>query len=65
MSQDLQLTNYGPNKDVRVSHRSLAEYMGLRQDAIRETIEKYIAQFEQISQCPFEMENARVVPEHT
>ena len=44
--------------EVRLSHRNLAEYMGLRQDAVRKLIEDNIALFEQISQCPFQMENA-------
>ena len=46
--------------EVRLSHRNLAEYMGLRQDAVRKLIEDNIALFEQISQCPFQMENATV-----
>lgn len=38
--------------EVRLSHRNLAEYMGLRQDNVRTLIEEDIASFEQISPCP-------------
>lgn len=51
-----ELTLVNNSGDVRVSHRVLAEYMGLRQDAVRKLVEDNIAVFEQISQCPFEME---------
>lgn len=58
MSKELQLIGFNGNgSDIRVSHRTLAEYMGLRQDAIRKLIEDNIGVFEQISQCPFQMEH--------
>lgn len=43
---------YNGKVEVRLSHRNLAEYMGLRQDNVRTLIEEDIASFEQISQCP-------------
>lgn len=46
--------------EIRLSHRVLAEHLGLRQGDVRDLIEKHIALFEQISQCPFETENATV-----
>src|SRR5574343_207960 len=45
------------SREVRLSHRNLAEYMGLRQGDVRDLIEKHIAHFEQISQIPFETES--------
>lgn len=61
MSKELQLIGFnGNSNDIRVSHRTLAEYMGLRQDNIRNLIEENIGVFEEISPCPFEKEMVEV-----
>lgn len=59
MSKELAFKEmeYSGNKEVRLSHRNLAEYMGLRQDSIRALIEDNIALFEQISHAPFQVEH--------
>ena len=55
-----ELTFKEIGSDVRVSHRVLAEHLGLRQGDVRDLIEKHIAHFEQISPCPFETEQVEV-----
>lgn len=52
-----ELTFKEIKSEIRLSHRVLAEYMGLRQGDVRGLIEKHIALFEQISQIPFQTES--------
>lgn len=51
-----ELTFKEIKSEIRLSHRVLAEHMGLRQGDVRDLIERHIALFEQISPCPFETE---------
>lgn len=59
MSKELIVQQYNEG-EVRVSHQNLAEFLELRQGDIRDLIERHIGDFEQISQCPFQTENAKV-----
>lgn len=62
MSKELVFkeVDHNGSKEVRVSHRVLAEYMGLRQDNVRTLIEDDIASFEQISPCAAVQEMAEL-----
>lgn len=62
MSKELVFKEMEHNgsREIRLSHRNLAEYMGLRQGDVRDLIEKHIAHFEQISQCPFQTEMVEI-----
>lgn len=62
MSKELVFKEIDSNgyKEVRLSHRNLADHLGLRQGDARDLIEKHIASFEQISPCPFETEMVEI-----
>ncbi len=53
MIKELELISYnGNSNDIRVSHRTLAEYMGLRQDNVRVTIESHMELFQSLGTVP-------------